>query len=554
MSISLNNFNATFVFDMPSELCPEAAHDPARQEDGPIDDLTATVTSEVAEWWTDKTGAVMRMAHAIAEGDEGTGLAHGCQAIADNSPHVALAACAAVAIELSTVSDYLRGLEVACLEHAREWTLERVALWMTQKAPGEPVPFAADLYGPFDDVHRLLGAEGGSPVGRRGPTRGPFQGTIDPTDRTLYHPIRRGRVGWKTFRTNTYTETRASGFEEGEATERPALARGVTAVAVKHAFDVATHGLLRGVLGVGRESPEVSLVVAGGSLLNAATGKRHRDIDVFATLSRPDGARAIAGAATGQARVDLLERAAARRAVEGAGRLIEAAAKDGADGEESTMVSVIDTVQAVTVVVRHWAPGAPKAQMWTETVQFVKRLYVSPMQVALSFDIDLAKLVYDGQTVHCTRAALRSIKAQTFFVDPLKATYSGRFVKYVVNYGWHCVVPHYEGLDALLGWFARTHGSVHSSDALFALARSDTLAGILARHLQNTRRHTADLDLDGTYGCPQPSAHPGTPDASPKEKPFVPGTLERLMVGGWEVVDPCVRLYTSSGSDFLSIP
>ena len=83
-----------------------------------------------------------------------------------------------------------------------------------------------------------------------------------------------------------------------------------------------------------------------------------------------------------------------------------------------------------------------------QTVQIVLRLYDSPAEVLLGFDVDCASVAYDGADVWALPRAVRALKTCTNVLNPLhawpvRAAYEFRLAKYAWR-GYAVVVP---GLD-----------------------------------------------------------------------------------------------------------
>jgi hypothetical protein len=194
-----------------------------------------------------------------------------------------------------------------------------------------------------------------------------------------------------------------------------------------------------------------------------------------------------------------------------------------------------------------------------EKIQFVKRVYVSAAQVVLSFDLDVAKWLTDGRHVYCSSLAARATLSQTLVVDPLKATYAGRFAKYAWQYGFHVVAPRHAALESLV---ARV--DVLDAEAA-ALSRQGTFVNLVALQLlvleRRQRPDVAELSLYSsgaddaftdsdalrlaeaadvpTYPCVDPAA-------------LLQRVRDELSRDDWEVRDPCRRMVSASGADFLA--
>ena len=84
-------------------------------------------------------------------------------------------------------------------------------------------------------------------------------------------------------------------------------------------------------------------------------------------------------------------------------------------------------------------------------VQIVLRLYESPAEVLLGFDVDCCCFGYDGERVWALPRALRSIRYNTNVLNPLhawpvKASYEYRLIKYAFR-GFAIAVPGMEAVD-----------------------------------------------------------------------------------------------------------
>lgn len=105
-----------------------------------------------------------------------------------------------------------------------------------------------------------------------------------------------------------------------------------------------------------------------------------------------------------------------------------------------------------------------------ETCQIVLRLYDSPAEVLLGFDVDCCCCLYNGRDVWVSRRCLMALETGTNVLNPLhswpnKASYEVRLAKYALR-GFAVVVP---GLDESLIDYNRIHDQ--DLDALKGLAR-----------------------------------------------------------------------------------
>jgi hypothetical protein len=436
----------------------------------------------------------------VRESDEPT-FREAVEFVAHAADDVMMSAACAVALEFRTIHEYFTHLWLSCHQQACSFVYERLALRLCLvNRHEEALRLRAHYFGKVDDVASKLDNE---PL-------------VNPGKH--YQPIHRGPTNEATFRRMYFSRS----LTEYEVNERPRLPNFCTSGGVVEAFHAITYGLMRDVLG----GDLCTLCAAGGSVYNAATGKKPQDVDVFVVVGN--------GRLSAAAR----ERLAVSAVNAGIRRLLF----NAREGQDQVKVRVERTPGVVTV--RITLSDERKLK-----VQFIKRVYALVEQVPLSFDIDVAKWIYDGSHVYCTDSAYRAARSQTFFVNPLMATYAGRFVKYVRLKGLHCVVPTSEGLCRMIGAFNTAYDSGHGPEhraRLKVLAKDNTLASIMALHrLWERHSHSHADDLNGTYCSVQPDDHPtSTLDG-------VDCDFATAVEGEWEVENPCKRMVVESGTRFL---
>ena len=104
----------------------------------------------------------------------------------------------------------------------------------------------------------------------------------------------------------------------------------------------------------------------------------------------------------------------------------------------------------VNIELRHEEPG-PWKNGSVLTVQIVLRLYESPAEVLLGFDVDCCCVGYDGERVWALRRAMRAIQYCCNILNPLhawpsKASYEYRLVKYALR-GYAIAIPGMETVE-----------------------------------------------------------------------------------------------------------
>lgn len=481
--------------------------------------------------WERIPDAVKAFLEALAKGDnKELRYATKMTAVAGNNSPV-LSACCSAALEFATIKDFFDGVWAACKAQARSIVYERVALALFQQKTKAALDAARQLMPLFfdtvDAVAEVVDAER----------------PMDPKNtRHFYEPIarelkknRNGRFPPDMFRQLARSRDPAVQYE---LNMRPKLNENLSTKTAVEQSHLITHGLLAGVLG------DV-LFLGGGAGLSAVTRKKPHDFDIFVVVR--DDAQELSCEAK-----EKLAKAAMERGLKQLLANVENASTNAKVAIEQTPGVVTVHVELVD-------------KRLTLKVQFIKRVYARPEQVVLSFDIDVAKWITDGRGFWCTHSAYRAARSQTFVVNPLMATYAGRYVKYVRLYGWRCVVPQYKGLSDLIGVFNTKYNTGSGPEVavrLEGLSKSDTLASVMALHRIWDLRDDqfGKADLDGGYCAAAVSIERGAPPThtmtSLRSSTAMDELIERFaaaVVGGWEVENPCVRMYVKSGERFLAI-
>jgi hypothetical protein len=287
-------------------------------------------------------------------------------------------------------------------------------------------------------------------------------------------------------------------------------------------FGVLTHRLLDGVLGT-------HLVAAGGSVRHLLCSERIgiiKDVDLW-VVGCTDEAQCNA----------VLDTALATLAA-------NAAQIPGMLGQ------LILTPSVVTVEFEIPSTGVRLP------FQIIKRMYATPAQVALSFDMDDAKCVTDGERVWCTKSAHRAMRSGYTVVNPWVITTTARYLKQATKKCMTVVVPVLPRMTRVL-----IHGRVAlmSTQEMVEASKVDNLRGILAaaKVAYRTKRYGESyVNLGGGTGYVQPQRTAALWDPRDGLKSFLataaPG-FEKRMHSEWMTTDPAARMHAFDASNFLSV-
>eukprot|EP00035_Acanthoeca_spectabilis_P001066 m.77336 g.77336 ORF g.77336 m.77336 type:complete len:688 (-) comp10604_c0_seq3:132-2195(-) len=209
---------------------------------------------------------------------------------------------------------------------------------------------------------------------------------------------------------------------------------------------------------------EEPVLIAGGSVLQALTAAdglrlaehftNHPDVDIFVCTTSPTEATRIAQ------------------------RIYFSLAVDDERWVITRGSGVINIEQLTTT---DWS-ASPASVL--QQIQVVLRLYDSPAEVLLGFDVDCACLGFDGDRVWALPRALRALKHNINVLNPLhawplRASYEYRLCKYALR-GYAIAVPGLEQMKIDIGRIAAT-----------PLDKSRGLARLLRLVLAITGRHPA---------------------------------------------------------------
>lgn len=233
-----------------------------------------------------------------------------------------------------------------------------------------------------------------------------------------------------------------------------------------------THGLLLGnVLGD-------HLVIAGGAVRDSMVGKNLNDVDIWFV-----GVRDQTHAVT-----------VMRCAVE---RILE-----NAETTRASHVRLVLTPSVVTLEV-HYNVGRQAVVKF----QFIKRLFLTVMQVLLSFDQDSAKFAMDGTfTVFGTVNAMSSLTGRYAIVNPLMKTSSRRYGDQASKKNSDVFAPN---CKSVLASCASVHQRIMLlpmqsglNSLLMDIVRTDSVAGIVAVGILMGKRDSAKwVDNRSGYGA-----------------------------------------------------
>ena len=309
-------------------------------------------------------------------------------------------------------------------------------------------------------------------------------------------------------------------------------------VALADRFRMATYGLLDGVLIPG------TLFIAGGCPRGVVSGSYdlgRGDVDLWmagTALKRADQREAVVRTAISK----ILSNALADPVVR---------YRDDTYAYQSSSVTV--TPGVTTLVMTFSCERGSRITLWhTVTIQFVKRVFDSIMAAVLSFDMDCAKVAWDGSKAYLTRSAMAALWSGVTVVNPWVATTSIRHHKQPSKGMLH-VVPEFAGLAEIVGSvamakLARTRNSTSKSDVLSGIVRTRTLAGILACN---------ELKLlsgsDNTY-CPDPKKsnfRVHGPAGTSVDEVLAVSIGKMALVEGWEIDDPGARMVRGDPSKFF---
>lgn len=194
--------------------------------------------------------------------------------------------------------------------------------------------------------------------------------------------------------------------------------------------------------------------------------------------------------------------------------------------------------------------------------QIVKRGFVHPMQILLTFDMDDAKALYDGKHVYVTRTAIAALKTATSIVNPLMSTPSYRHIK-----------QREKGMSHVFPRFDRTMQVVRSvmsipyedvsesvSGVMREISQNNTLAGIIALGYIKAHKLSRNEYFENNYQFEENTA-PKDHRIKDNDK-YGPFGLEfadvfdserqnKAFASEWQIQHPGHRMYSGSAQDFF---
>lgn len=109
-------------------------------------------------------------------------------------------------------------------------------------------------------------------------------------------------------------------------------------------------------------------------------------------------------------------------------------------------------------------------------VQIIRRMFETPAHIVHGFDLSLCKLVYDGNTVMTTEAAIHDMTHGVMLLDQTKMSKSGeyRYIKYMKRYKYGLFIPGVPE-NILLHTMPGDRGDVGIKKIMYLMRRGDEL-------------------------------------------------------------------------------
>ena len=212
---------------------------------------------------------------------------------------------------------------------------------------------------------------------------------------------------------------------------------------------------------------------------------------------------------------------------------------------DSSSKDIIDISGGVTYKIHH-------------RFQIIKRGFVHPMQIVLSFDMDDAKALYDGKDVYVTRTAVAALKTATSIVNPLMSTPPYRHIKQREK-GMSHVFPRTDRtMQAVRSVTSLPYYDLNdkSSSVMMEISQCSTLVGIIALgFLKGIKRYHNNYQFkENTAPAPEHYGHDKDtygPFGVDFEVIFDDDRHNKAFASEWLILHPGHRMYSGSAQDFF---